>query len=122
MGQTMVEKIVSRQVGREVYAGEKIEHLPITKLFFNDVIGPPAIKGFSENFSDIFEKYGKIPQVFDPKRVFFVPDHSVPAFSVTIAEGIDLMEEFAKVRGIKTYKEGDGIVLDFSLQAQIVLE
>jgi len=38
MGQTMVEKIVSRQVGRTVYVGEKIERLPITKLFFNDVI------------------------------------------------------------------------------------
>ena len=54
MGQTMVEKIVSRQVGRRVQAGEKIERLPITKLFFNDVIGPPAIKGFREDFSEVF--------------------------------------------------------------------
>ena len=30
MGQTMVEKIVSRQVGRKVSTGEKIERLPIT--------------------------------------------------------------------------------------------
>ena len=60
MGQTMVEKIVSRQVGRSVYAGEKIERLPISKLFFNDVIGPPAIKGLLENFTDLFEKYGKM--------------------------------------------------------------
>jgi 3-isopropylmalate/(R)-2-methylmalate dehydratase large subunit len=109
MGQTMVEKIVSRQVGREIYAGEKIERLPITKLFFNDVIGPPAIKGFLENFEDIFQKYGKTPQVFDPRRVFFIPDHSVPSYSVPVAEGIDLMEEFAKARGINVYKEGDGI-------------
>jgi len=109
MGQTMVEKIVSRQVGREVYAGEKIDRLPITKLFFNDVIGPPAIKGFLENFGDIFEKHGKSSQVFDPKRVFFIPDHSVPAFSVPVAEGIDLMREFAQARGIKLYNEGDGI-------------
>ena len=109
MGQTMVEKIVSRQVGREVSAGEKIKRLPITKLFFNDVIGPPAIKGFLENFDDLFKKYDKIPQVFDPQRVFFVPDHSVPALSIPVAEGVDLMEEFAKARGIKIYKEGDGI-------------
>jgi 3-isopropylmalate/(R)-2-methylmalate dehydratase large subunit len=109
MGQTMVEKIVSRQVGRPVYAGEKIVQLPITKLFFNDVIGPPAIKGFLENFADLFEKHGKTSQVFDPKRVFFIPDHSVPPFSVSVAEGIDLMEEFAKPRDIKCYKEGDGI-------------
>ena len=105
----MVEKIVSRQVGRADRAGEKIERLPITKLFFNDVIGPPAINGFLENFPDLFEKYGKFPQVFDPKRVFFVPDHSVPSYSVPVAEGIDVMEEFARERGIKAYKEGDGI-------------
>ena len=109
MGQTMVEKIVSRQVGRDVRTGEKIERLPITKLFFNDVIGPPAIKGFLEDFSDVFEKHGKPPQVFDPKRVFFLPDHSVPAFAIAIAEGIKLMQSFAKERGIKCYKEGDGI-------------
>ncbi|PID58260.1 3-isopropylmalate dehydratase large subunit [candidate division KSB3 bacterium] len=109
MGQTIVEKIISRQVGCDVYAGEKIERLPITKLFFNDVIGPPAIKGFLENFSDLFKKYGKPSQVWDPRRLFFIPDHSVPAFSVSVAEGIDLMETFSRERGIQVYKEGDGI-------------
>jgi 3-isopropylmalate/(R)-2-methylmalate dehydratase large subunit len=109
MGQTMVEKIVSRQVGRPVSAGEKIERLPITKLFFNDVIGPPAIKGFLENFTEVFDKYGKPAQVFDPKRVFFLPDHSVPAFSTAVAEGVKLMQSFGRERGIKVYKEGDGI-------------
>jgi 3-isopropylmalate/(R)-2-methylmalate dehydratase large subunit len=109
MGQTMVEKIVSRQVGRRVVSGEKIERLPITKLFFNDVIGPPAIQGFLENFTDLFEQYGKPAQVFDPSRVFFMPDHSVPTFAIPIAEGIKNMQAFAKERGIKAYKEGDGI-------------
>ena len=109
MGQTMVEKIVSRQVGREVRAGEKVERLPITKLFFNDVIAPPAIKGLLADFGDVYEKHGRRPDAFDPNRVFFIPDHSVPAFSATIAAGIDLMEEFGRERGIKVYKEGDGI-------------
>jgi 3-isopropylmalate/(R)-2-methylmalate dehydratase large subunit len=109
MGQTMVEKIVSRQLGRKVYVGEKVERLPITKLFFNDVIGPPAIEGFLENFSEVYAQYGKPAQVFDPKRVFFMPDHSVPTFSIQIAEGIKLMQAFTKERGIKMYKEGDGI-------------
>jgi 3-isopropylmalate/(R)-2-methylmalate dehydratase large subunit len=109
MGQTMVEKIVSRQVGRKVSAGEKIERLPITKLFFNDVIGPPAIEGLRADFAEVFAKHGKPVQVFDPKRVFFLPDHSVPAFSIQIAEGVKLMKEFAKETGAKMYKEGDGI-------------
>ena len=109
MGQTMVEKIVSRQVGRKVSTGEKIERLPITKLFFNDVIGPPAILGFRDNFTEVFARHGKVPQIFDPQRVFFLPDHSVPAFSIQIAEGVKLMKEFAKETGAKMYKEGDGI-------------
>lgn len=109
MGQTMVEKIVSRQVGRKVYAGEKIERLPVTKLFFNDVIGPPAIKGFLADFAEVYEKHGKPSQVFDSKRVFFLPDHSVPTFSIQVAEGVKLMQSFCKERGIKMYKEGDGI-------------
>ena len=109
MGQTMVEKIVSRQVGRTVQIGEKIERLPITKLFFNDVIGPPAIENFMADFGDLYEQAGKPAQVFDPKRVFFLPDHSVPTFSIHIAEGVKLMQSFSKERGIKCYKEGDGI-------------
>ena len=109
MGQTMVEKIVSRQVGRPVQIGEKIERLPITKLFFNDVIGPPAIENFMADFGDLYEQAGKPTQVFDPKRVFFLPDHSVPTFSIHIAEGVKLMQSFSKERGIKCYKEGDGI-------------
>jgi 3-isopropylmalate/(R)-2-methylmalate dehydratase large subunit len=109
MGQSLVEKIVSRQAGRPVHAGDKVERLPITKLFFNDVIGPPAIKGLSELFGETFKKHGKPVQVFDPRRVFFIPDHSVPALSIEVAEGVDLMESFAREQGSKIYREGDGI-------------
>jgi 3-isopropylmalate/(R)-2-methylmalate dehydratase large subunit len=109
MGQTLVEKIVSRQAGRPVHAGEKIDRLPITKLFFNDVIGPPAIKGLGNLFGKTFEKYGKPVRVFDARRVFFIPDHSVPALSVEVAEGVDLMEAFGREQGAKVYREGDGI-------------
>jgi 3-isopropylmalate/(R)-2-methylmalate dehydratase large subunit len=109
MGQTIVEKIVSRQVGRPVSAGEKIDRLPISKLFFNDVIGPPAIKSLSRLFGETFAKHSRPVRVFDPRRVFFIPDHSVPALSVEVAEGVDTMEQFAKQQGSKIYREGDGI-------------
>ena len=69
MGQTMVEKIVSRQVGRPVQIGETIERLPITKLIFDDVLGPPAIENFMTDFGPLYEQAGKPSQVFDPKRV-----------------------------------------------------
>lgn len=101
--QTIVEKIVSAHLGKPVFAGEKIERLPIDLLFFNEVIGPPAILEFQKNFSDLRKK------VFNNKKVFFIPDHTVPSSSVAVSEGIALMEEFARQQGIKCYKEGDGI-------------
>src|SRR4030042_356362 len=67
MGQTIVEKIVSRQVGRPVRAGELIDRLPIGKLFFNDVIGPPAILTLHRLFGDTFKKHGKPVRVFDSR-------------------------------------------------------
>jgi len=57
MGQTLVEKIVSRQAGRAVRAGDPIDRLPITKLFFNDVIAPPAIKGLANLFGETFKQH-----------------------------------------------------------------
>ncbi len=109
MGQTMAEKIVSRRVGRPVRAGEGIERLPISKLFFNDVIGPPAIKSLTRLFGETFAKHGTPVRAFDPRRVFMIPDHSVPAHSVEVAEGVDLMESFGREQGITVHREGDGI-------------
>lgn len=109
MGQTMVEKIVSRRVGRTARAGELIERLPIGKLFFNDVIGPPAILTLQRLFGETFKRHGKPVRVFDPRRVFMLPDHSIPAYSVEVAEGVDLMESFGRECGFKVYREGDGI-------------
>jgi 3-isopropylmalate/(R)-2-methylmalate dehydratase large subunit len=123
-GQTIVEKIVSRAVGRKTTAGELVDVLPIDKLYFNEVIAPPAIMNFDSDFGQIFEesssgsqkeiavfaggKKSKI-RVFDPKRVCFIPDHTVPSCSVKVAQGVNLMREFAAENGIKMYKEGDGI-------------
>ena len=99
--QTIVEKIVSDHIGYPVFAGEKLDKLPIDILFFNEVIGPPAIKDFISNFPNT--------PVFYPKKIFFIPDHNVPSSSVAVSEGITFMEEFAKKQKIKCYKEGDGI-------------
>src|SRR5487761_43641 len=114
-GQTVVEKIISRAVGKKVNAGELVGVLPIDKLYFNEVIGPPAIVNFKDDFDPVFgevslEKKSGVPRkVFDPSRVCFIPDHTVPSCSVMVAKGVNLMKEFANDQGIKMYKEGDGI-------------
>lgn len=107
--QTIVEKIISNHVGRTVFTGEKIDKLPVDILYFNEVIGPPAIKNFIENFTDFFKKTNKKIVVSNPKRIFFIPDHTVPSSSTAVSEGITFMEKFAHKQGIKCYKEGDGI-------------
>lgn len=127
-GQTIVEKIVSRAVGRKAGAGDYIEVLPIDKLYFNEVIAPPALVNFKDDFEPVFSEVssasgsqkeivvfgqggkGKTKmKVFDPQRVCFIPDHTVPSCSVKVAQGVNLMKEFASEQGIKMYKEGDGI-------------
>ncbi len=107
--QTIIEKIISAHLGRSVFAGERFEKLPIDILFFNEVIGPGAIKEFEEQFAEIFKKHKKRQRIFEPKRVFFIPDHTVPSSSAAVSEGIALLKEFARQEKAKFYKEGDGI-------------
>ncbi|MDA4122396.1 MAG: aconitase/3-isopropylmalate dehydratase large subunit family protein [Thaumarchaeota archaeon] len=109
MGSTITEKIVSRALGRKVVAGEVVTALPVDKLYFNEVIGPPAILNFQKDFADVFEQSGKKMKVFDPSRVAFMPDHTVPSCSIMVSSGIKLMGDFAKQQGLMMYKEGDGI-------------
>ena len=125
--QTIVEKIVSRAAGKDVRAGDLIDVLPIDKLYFNEVIAPPAIINFEDDFESVYSEAGSSGsqkeimvfgppgegkfklRVFDPARVCFIPDHTVPSCSVKVAQGVNLMKRFASEQGIKMYKEGDGI-------------
>lgn len=122
-GHTIVEKILSGKLGRNVSAGDLIDILPIDKLYFNEVIAPPAISNFKEDFDPIFSEFTentsgdsqvqklktKTRGVFDSSRVTMIPDHTVPSCSVMVAKGINLMKDFAREEGFKIYKEGDGI-------------
>jgi 3-isopropylmalate/(R)-2-methylmalate dehydratase large subunit len=126
-GQTIVERIISRAAGQKVHAGDLLSALPIDKLYLNEVIAPPAITKFEEDFGGIFQqsRSGKAfalesgqqqslvktgnSRVFDPARVKLIPDHTVPACSVMVAKGINLMKRFAEEEGLGIYKEGDGI-------------
>ena len=109
MGYTITEKIVSRSLGRRVKAGELVEQLPVDKLYFNEVIGPPAILNFQKDFADVFQESGRKMQVFDPARVALMPDHTVPSCSIMVSSGIKLMADFAEAAGDDHVQEGDGI-------------
>lgn len=109
MSQTLTEKIVSMHIGRYVLAGETLDRLPVSKLFLNEVLAPPAILYALEDFKDFVDKYGIEKLIFDTERVVLVPDHSIPPCSEKVSEGINIMKKFAGSTGIRMYKQGEGI-------------
>jgi len=120
-GSTITEKIVSRASGRKARAGDLFEALPVDKLYFNEVIAPPAILNFERDFADVYAESGKKMQVFNPSRIAFMPDHTVPSCSIKVSQGIRLMADFAKDQGIAMYKEGDGIEHTIASEEAFVL-
>jgi 3-isopropylmalate/(R)-2-methylmalate dehydratase large subunit len=77
-GRTIVEKIVSRALGLNVSAGDFVDVLPIDKLYFNEVIAPPAISNFKEDFDPIFEEFysssSKNKEVLNDSRTYQVQE------------------------------------------------
>jgi 3-isopropylmalate/(R)-2-methylmalate dehydratase large subunit len=120
-GSTITEKIVSRASGKKARAGDLFEALPVDKLYFNEVIAPPAILNFERDFADVYAESGKKMQVFNPSRIAFMPDHTVPSCSIKVSQGIRLMADFAKDQGIAMYKEGDGIEHTIASEEAFVL-
>jgi 3-isopropylmalate/(R)-2-methylmalate dehydratase large subunit len=121
LGYTITEKIISRAVKRKIHAGDFVEALPVDKLYFNEVLAPPAILNFQRDFEGVFAEAGKKIRVFDPRRIAFMPDHTVPSCSVMVSSGIKLMADFAKRQGIAMYKEGDGIEHTIASEEAFVL-
>lgn len=99
MQQSIVEKILSRKVGREVKAGDLI----ITKVdgvMATDTTAPYAIKSF--------EAMGG-GQVWDKDKCALIIDHAAPAPNERIANLHSMMRDFAKKQGIRLYEIGEGI-------------
>lgn len=88
MGQTIVEKILSRASGRELHPGDIAVCVPdmVVQL---DI--PYAIDGF----------WYHPKKVFDPDRIAVIFDHAVPAPSIKDAAGMAEGRRFAKQFGLK---------------------
>ena len=100
--QTIVEKIVSKQVWKKVLAWDKISALGLDFVYLNEVIAPASIRYFWEDFS-------LQAKVFDPSKINFIPDHSVPSCSIEVSNGIDSMKDFASKHWIFMHKQWRGI-------------
>ena len=98
--QTMVEKILSRNVGRQVEFGEIVVAKP-DLVYAHDGTAPLAIK--------VMRDAPEIYRVLDPGRVVFVVDHASPPPTVAAASVHREMRLFAKEFGVRLIDVGEGI-------------
>lgn len=90
MKQTLIEKIISKKINRNIYARETA-FVPIDLVMGTDGTVPLSIK--------IFEKFS-IESTVNPENIVFVNDHFVPAKDVASARLSLKMKEFAKKHNI----------------------
>lgn len=95
MGMTLAEAIIARHAEREVAPGEFVE-VKVDGVLANDITAPLAIQAFRALGAQ---------KVFDPARVYLVPDHFTPNKDVKSAEQCRIMREFSREQGIVHYFE-----------------
>src|SRR2546430_15765082 len=93
---TLTEEIFSRQLGRDVHAGEFLLP-PVDYAMAHDVTAPLAIEAF---------RHLEVP-LWDPERVILVFDHILPANTVASAGLHKLVRDFATEYGVThVFQEG----------------
>ncbi len=91
MGQTIVEKILSRHAGKDIAASD-LAIVNVDAAMATDASAPFAIKSFRE-------MGGKKP--WNPERMVFVIDHGAPAPNERIANLHKIIREFTTETGSK---------------------
>lgn len=99
MGQTMIEKIVSRNVGRSVKPGD-IVTVNVDRVMIHDIFIPFV--------AEKFEEMG-FTRLWDPDKAVLIYDHLVPASQVDDTRHFRIGNEFVEKYGMKNIHRSDGI-------------
>lgn len=110
MGQTIVEKIISRHVGRPVEPDE-IVIAPVDGAMASDTTAPLAITAFQT-------MGGR--KLWNPDRCILVIDHAAPAPNSGIANLHSLMRDFARNQGCRLVEAGEGICHQVLVEKEFV--
>ncbi len=93
---TLTERIIARHAGlKQVSPGDIVE-VRVDAVLANDITAPGAIQEF--------KKIG-VEKVFDPERVYLVPDHFTPNKDIRAAEQCRIVREFAREMKLPFYFE-----------------
>ena len=101
MGRTLVEKILSEKLGRDVQAGETVV-VDVDFAALHDGSGPLLVRLMNER------GYNKDP-LFDPNRILFTTEFG-PTPTKEVANEHALIRNYAKEKGCHWYEGGTGCV------------
>ncbi|MFH1564226.1 MAG: 3-isopropylmalate dehydratase large subunit [Nitrospirota bacterium] len=99
MAQTLAEKIISLNVGREVKAGEFVV-VDVSLCLTQDGTGPLAVRQLQKM---------NLEKVANPQKTIFFIDHAAPSPKMELSNDHQFLRNFAKKNGIQLSDVGDGV-------------
>ena len=110
MGQTIIVKIVSRNIGHDVKPGD-IVTVNVDRVMIHDIFIPFV--------ADKFEEMG-FTRLWNPDKVVLIYDHLVPASQVDDTRHFRAGDAFAEKYGMKNVHRSDGICHQLMTEALYV--
>lgn len=111
MGQTIIEKIIARNIGRENVKPGEIVTVNVDRVMLDDIMMPFIVNKFNEMG---FKK------VWDPDKVVMIYDHLVPASQQDDVRHYKVGDAFAEKYGMKHVHRSDGICHQLMTEAGYV--
>lgn len=110
MGHTLIEKIIERNIGKEVKPGD-IVTVNVDRVMIHDIFIPFV--------ADKFEEMG-FTKLWDPDKVVLIYDHLVPASQVDDTRHFRVGNAFVEKYGMKNIHRSDGICHQLMTEAGYV--
>ena len=111
MGQTIIEKIIAHNIGRESVKPGEIVTVNVDRVMLDDIMMPFIVNKFNEMG---FKK------VWDPDKVVMIYDHLVPASQQDDVRHYKVGDAFADKYGMKHVHRSDGICHQLMTEAGYV--
>ena len=100
MGQTVVEKIIAHNIGRDSVKAGEIVTVQVDRVMMDDIMVPFIVDKFKEMG---FQK------VWDPDKAVLIYDHFLPASQVDDTRHFRIGDAFAREQGLTRIHRTDGI-------------
>ena len=111
MGQTIIEKIISRNIGAQSVKPGDIVTVNVDRVMLDDIMIPFIV--------DKFKEMG-FPKLWDPDKVVLIYDHLVPASQQDDTRHYKIGDAFVEQYGIRNIHRSDGICHQLMTEAGYV--